>query len=194
MRSLGKGVVVMFALLGVIATIQQLRGQSPAPLDSSTMGHIGIVVKDINKTGQMFADVYGVTLPPMVRVYDNNGRGLPFPPGVTGNKAAKGKLMQFALGNIRIELIEPVDGPTAWSEHLEKYGQSVHHLSFGVRDIDGTIRALQTRGGKWVMGEGGNSFAYVDMRDQLGYTIEVGRQQPPAAAPAAPAAPPAPAR
>lgn len=181
MRVLGKGIVVTFALIGVIATIQQLRGQTTAPLDGGTFGHVGIVVQDIERTAQMFADVYGITPPETVRVYDNNGQGIPFPPGIAGNRNAKGKLVQFTVGNVRIELIEPVDGPTAWSEHLDKYGQSVHHLSFGVPDIDGTIRGLQMRGGTWVMGAGGNSFAYVDMRDQLGYTVEVGRQRAPAA-------------
>lgn len=186
MRSLGKGVVVMFALIGVIATLQHLRGQGTAPLQDATFTHIGIVTKDITKTAQMFADVYGITPPAMARIYDNNGKGIPFPPGIKGNTAAKGKLVQFAIGNVRIELIEPVDGPTAWSEHLGEYGMSVHHLAFQVPDVNTAVRGLEAKGGKWNMGEGGQSFAYVDMQDQLGYTIEVGRQQPPTA-PAAPA-------
>ncbi len=181
MRALGKGMVVMFALIGVVATIQQLRGQARAPLDGATFTHIGIVTKDIAKTAQMFADVYGITPPAMVRIYDNNGKGIPFPPGIKGNSAAKGKLMQFAIGNVRIELIEPVDGPTAWSEQIDKYGMSVHHLAFQVPDVNTAVRGLEAKGGTWNMGEGGQSFAYVDMKEQLGFTIEVGRQQPPVA-------------
>jgi 4-hydroxyphenylpyruvate dioxygenase-like putative hemolysin len=192
MRSLGKGVVVMFALIGVFATIQQLRGQAAAPLQGATFTHIGIVTKDIAKTAQMFADVYGVTPPAMVRVYDNNGKGMPFPPGIKGNVAAKAKLVQFAIGNVRVEIIEPVDGPTAWSEQLDRHGTSVHHLAFQVPDVNTAVRGLEAKGGTWNMGEGGQSFAYVDMTDDLGFTIEVGRQQPPAAS--APAAPVAPAR
>lgn len=188
MRSLGKGVVAMFAILGVVATLQQLRGQGAAPLDGSNFTHIGIVVRDINKAAQMFADVYGITPPTTARVYDNNGRGLPFPPNVTGNPAAKARLMQFTVGNVRIELIEPIDGPTPWMDHLNKYGQSVHHIAFAAKDVDETIHSLEVKGGRWVMGAPGNPFGYVDMKDLLGYTIEVGRQQPPAA-PAAPAAP-----
>ena len=184
MRALANGIVLMFAFIGVIATVQQVRGQGTAPLEGATFTHIGIVVRDVAKAAQMFADVYGVTPPATARVYDNNGRGIAFPPGVTGNKAAKGKLLQFDVGTVRIELIEPVDGPTAWSEHLEKYGPVVHHLAFRVKDVNTGIRALEAKGGKWVMGEGGNSFAYVDMKEQLGYTIELNRLQPPAAPPA----------
>jgi catechol 2,3-dioxygenase-like lactoylglutathione lyase family enzyme len=186
MRSLGKGIVVMFAIIGVVATVQQLRGQSAAPLQDGTFTHVGIVVKDIAKASQLFADVYGVTPPAMPRLYNSDGAGIPFPPGVAGNRNAKAKLVQFTAGNVRIELIEPDGGPTAWSEHLEKFGQGVHHLAFGVPNIDQTIRGLQAKGGKWVMGAGGQTFAYVDMKDELGFTIEVGRQ-PQAQPPAAPA-------
>jgi 4-hydroxyphenylpyruvate dioxygenase-like putative hemolysin len=192
MRALGKrlgtGVVVLFAVIGVVATVKQLRGQTTAPLQGATFTHIGIVTKDIAKTTQMFADVYGVTPPTTVRTYDNNGKGIPFPPGIKGNTAAKGKLVQFAIGNVRVELIEPIDGPTAWSEQLDKHGMSIHHLAFQVPDVNTAVRGLEAKGGRWNMGEGGQSFAYVDMTDELGYTIEVGRQQPPAAQPAPPAA------
>lgn len=57
MRSLARSVVVMFAFIGVIATVQQLRGQAAAPLQGANFTHIGIVTKDITKTAQMFADV-----------------------------------------------------------------------------------------------------------------------------------------
>jgi catechol 2,3-dioxygenase-like lactoylglutathione lyase family enzyme len=180
MRALGNGVVVMFALIGVIATVEQLRSQATAPLQEATFNHIGIVVPDMAKAAQMFADIYGVVPPPMPRVYDNNGKGLPFPAGVNGNKAATAKLMQFTVGDVRIELIEPSGGPNAWKDHLDKYGTSVHHLAFRVGDVDTAIHALEAKGGKWVLGEGGNSFAYVDLKDQLGFAIELGRQQPPA--------------
>ena len=138
MRSAGRGVVVMFALIGVIATIEQLRGQGGAPLDGASFTHLGIVVRDVDRTARMFADVYGITVPAASRIYDNNGRGLPIPPNATGNRAAKVKLMQFTAGNLRIEQAEP-----------------------------------------------NNPFGYVDLTDQLGFTMEVSRQ--PAPAPAAPA-------
>jgi hypothetical protein len=180
MRTLGKGVVTMLALVGAIATIQELRGQATAPLTSGNFLHVGIVVKDIAAASQMFADVYGVT-PPAPRLFDNV-KALRPPAGASGTQAAKARLVQFSVGNVRIELIEPVEGATPWRDHLDKYGPSVHHLSFGVPDIEQALQGLQAKGGTWVMGEPGNtSFKYVDMRDHLGYTVELGRQQAPAA-------------
>ena len=181
MRALGKAVVVILAVVGAIASIEELRGQAPAPLASGNFLHVGIVVKDIAKAAQMFSDVYGVT-PPAPRAFDNV-KALRLPAGASDNQAAKAKLVQFTVGNIRIELIEPTEGATPWQEHLDKYGQSVHHISFGVPDIEQSLRGLEAKGGTWVMGEPGNtSFKYVDMRDHLGYTVELGRQQVPAAA------------
>ena len=182
MRELGKGVVVLLALVGVIASVRELAGQSTAPLAAGNFLHVGIVVKDIAKTAQMFSDVYGVT-PPAPRVFDNV-KALRLPAGASGSQA-KAKLVQFTVGNVRIELIEPTEGATPWQEHLDRYGQSVHHLSFGVPDIEQSLHGLEAKGGTWVMGEAGNtSFKYVDMRDLLGYTVEVGRQ------PAVPGTPP----
>jgi len=184
MRAWGNGVVVMLALVGAIAAIKELRGQATAPLAAGNFLHVGIVVKDITKTAQMFSDVYGVT-PPAPRVFDNV-KALRLPAGASGSQA-KAKLVQFTVGNVRIELIEPTEGATPWQEHLDKYGQSVHHISFGVPDIEQSLRGLEAKGGTWVMGEPGNiSFKYVDMRDHLGYTVELGRQQAPAAAQPAP--------
>jgi catechol 2,3-dioxygenase-like lactoylglutathione lyase family enzyme len=184
MRSLGTAVVVMLALVGAVATMQELRGQGTAPLAAGNFLHVGIVVKDIAKASQMFADVYGVT-PPAPREFDNV-KALRSPTGASGSQVAKAKLVQFTVGNVRVELIEPTEGVTPWQDHLDKYGPSVHHLSFGVPDIEQALRVLEAKGGTWVMGEPGNmSFKYVDMRDHLGYTVELGRQQPPAAVPPA---------
>ena len=137
MRALGKGLVVILALVGAIASIQVLRGQAAAPLAAGNFLHVGIVVKDIARTAQMFSDVYGVT-PPAPRVFDNV-KTLRLPAGASGNQAAKAKLVQFTVGNVRVELIEPTEGATPWQEHLDKYGQSVHHLSFGVPDIEQSL-------------------------------------------------------
>ena len=137
MHSFSKGVVVVFALIGVIATIQQLRGQGTAPLQGATFTHIGIVTKDITRTAQMFADVYGITPPAMVRIYDNNGKGIPFPPGIKGNtvfgaSSNTGMTTQkwnFATGGLDATggaVIRPAD---VHATLLDSMGLSYSHLS-----------------------------------------------------------------
>ena len=40
------------------------------------------------------------------------------------------------VGGVEFELIQPLDGQSAWHEFLEKRGEGLHHLSFLVDDID----------------------------------------------------------
>ena len=141
MHALGRAVFALLAFVGAIASIQELRGQAIAPLASRNFLHVGIVVKDISAASQMFADVYGVT-PTAPRVFDNV-KALRPPADASGNQSAKAKLVQFTVGNLRVELIEPTEGDTPWQQHLDKYGPSVHHLSFGVPNIEQALRGLE---------------------------------------------------
>lgn len=150
MRAVARTVVLILALVGAVATIQELRGQAAAPLAAGNFLHVGIAVKDIAAASQMFADVYGVT-PPAPRVFDNV-KALRPPAVAAGEQAAKAKLVQFTVGHVRVEPIEPTEGATPWQEHLDKYGQSVHRLSFGVPDIEQALGALEAKGG--AMGHG----------------------------------------
>jgi hypothetical protein len=154
------------------------------PFEGATFSHIGIVTPDIMKTAQVFADLYGVTVPEP-GIYDNRGEGLAVPAGANWNKAARARTTRFAVAGTFIELLEPIDGPSPWADHLEKYGMSVHHIAWRPKGVEQARLALLKQGGKWVMGSGGENMAYVDMRDVVGVTIEV---QPPAG-PGAPAPP-----
>lgn len=186
MRAVARTVVLILALVGAVATIQELRGQAAAPLAAGNFLHVGIAVKDIAAASQMFADVYGVT-PPAPRVFDNV-KALRPPAVAAGEQAAKAKLVQFTVGHVRVEPIEPTEGATPWSTLI-----STARAFIASRSVSPTsnrrLAPSRPRGGRWVMGEPGNmSFKYVDMREQLGYTVELGRQRTPAAAtPAGPA-------
>ncbi len=49
-------------------------------------------------------------------------------------------------GNIKLELLEPLgeDGPIA--KFIEKRGEGVHHIAFGVTDIRSRMAELQEKG------------------------------------------------
>jgi methylmalonyl-CoA/ethylmalonyl-CoA epimerase len=49
----------------------------------------------------------------------------------------------FKVGDVRIELLEPLSGDSPISAFIEKKGGGLHHLSLEVDDIDATIRHLQ---------------------------------------------------
>ena len=162
MRVIAKGIVVMFAMIGVVASIQQVRGQSASPLSEAKVTHIGIMVNDIEKTSKMFEEVFGATVP---KAFEFGP--LPLPPGVADAASSKVKFATFKIGDIMFEMIEPVAGPGPHRDHIDKFGQGLQHIAFSVPDAKGAIDALVARGGSLTMS------GYVDMKDLLGFTAEI---------------------
>jgi catechol 2,3-dioxygenase-like lactoylglutathione lyase family enzyme len=85
----------------------------------------------------------------------------------------------FALNGLSIELLQPVGGPSPWRDHLDTYGEGLHHFGFsGVSNLAETTAFLVSKGGKQVVGGAGFDSAYVDLRNSLGFTIELSRASP----------------
>ena len=70
------------------------------------------------------------------------------------------------VGDLQLELIQPVSGATIHAEFLEAHGPGLHHLCFGVDDMDAACAAAEVAGvpvlmrGSMMGGE--IEFAYVD--------------------------------
>ena len=140
-------------------------------LGSQPVTRVGIVVKNADEAARAYADILGVTIPP-ARVV----KSMEYPEGSTASRDAHIKVATWTHENgIAIELIEPVGGPSPWSEALQKQrGNAVHHLTFGVGNrLDEMIRLLQAKGGKLTYGRPGGTSAYLDFTDKLGIVIEV---------------------
>lgn len=167
MRELARAVVTLFAVIGIVATIQELRGQTKAPLADATFRRIGIVVKDVDQAVKTFSDVFGVPAPEIITSTSV------YPPQFAGNRNAPLKIALLKIGNLDVAVTQPLAGPQPHYDHLQKYGNSVQRLTFAVPDVDQARKALEARGGKWVLGREGYRTAYVDMRDQLGFVLEV---------------------
>lgn len=167
MRLVANTLVIGFALVGVVATIQELRGQTAqagSPLEGATVGHIGIIVRDINATAKQFQEVFGVTVPPAM-----DYGPLRFHTDVPGSENSKVKVVMFKLAGLSVELIEPVQGPGPQKDFLDRFGPGLQHIAFGgVKDNLAAIRFLESRGGKRTQ------VNYVDMKDLLGFTAEIG--------------------
>jgi methylmalonyl-CoA/ethylmalonyl-CoA epimerase len=170
MRLLGKTVVAMFAVIGVIASIQQLRGQAATPLDGATLDHIGIVTRDVDKTVKLMEETFGITIP-AAKV---TGPIL-LPGEAPGTAQYKVKFTRAQIGKLTIEMIEPAGGTGPHKDHLDKFGQGMHHIAFFVKDPQGTLKFLTNRGGKLTMNN-----LYADLKDQLGFTLEVAAMPKPA--------------
>src|SRR5262245_17001959 len=163
MRMLSRGVVGLFAVVGVIATVQRLASQDITPLAHPIPTHVGIIVNDIDKTAKKFEEVFGITVPPIntsgMTSWADNPAG--------ANVQWRVKLVSFTLGSMTIELVEPLEGPGPHRAFLDRFGQGLHHIAFAVPDRQRTFDFLKSRGARQT------SATYTDMKDLLGFTVEV---------------------
>ena len=69
-------------------------------------------------------------------------------------------------GDLQLELIQPVSGPTIHAEFLERHGPGLHHICFEVDDVEAACAAAEEAGVpvlmRGAMMSGEIEFAYVD--------------------------------
>lgn len=133
---------------------------------------VGLIVRDIEKTAQAYCRVFGVEMPPIIETegYDKAHtlyRGQP-----THGRA---KLAFFNMGQLSIELIEPIGGPSTWQEFLDTHGEGVHHIAFLIKDTPAVVEDLAAEGIS-VVQQGdytGGRYTYLDSVAQLGVALEL---------------------
>ena len=145
------------------------------PFNNTKVVQIGIVVRDVEKAAQSYADFFGAEKPNIstTETYETaktEYRGKP--------TKAQAKLAFFKFENTVIELIEPVGKESTWYEFLDTNGPGVHHIAFDVKGMDDQIKLVEGHGaelvhqGRWTTYTGGR-YAYMDCTDQLAVAIEL---------------------
>ena len=68
----------------------------------------------------------------------------------TGRACSEGKVLYDILfpGDLQMELIQPNEEPSIWREHLEQFGEGIHHISFNVKGMQKTISVCEDWGMK----------------------------------------------
>lgn len=133
---------------------------------------IAIVVKDLDKAIDAWSSVLGVKPSRVTETGELEETRMRFMGSPSRGRA---KLAFFNLNNIVLELIEPIDGPSTWSEFLGKYGQGLHHIAFDISDKPECIDRIIEGGGS-IQQEGmfkGGRYIYIDARESLGAIIEL---------------------
>jgi len=86
------------------------------------------------------------------------------------------------LGDIQLELLQPVQGPSTHMEFMRTVGQGIHHLSFDrIEDHDDVIKGFTSLGydveSSGSLG-GASSFTYVATQGELGTIFEAVKVDP----------------
>lgn len=141
----------------------------------SKFGHVGIVVRDMNRAIKHYQSLgAGPFVPVTTAVAEKEFRGKPL------GEDVKLDLRVGWLGQIKIELVQPVAGESLPKEFLEKKGEGINHLCFEVDDLDKEAARLVKKGFKIISSRkfvkgGGN--VYIDTGKVGGVFIEL-LQQP----------------
>jgi methylmalonyl-CoA/ethylmalonyl-CoA epimerase len=91
--------------------------------------HIGIAVKDISASNQIFEDILGV------------------PPYKQEEVESEHVLTSFfQVGESKIELLQATSADSAIAKFLEKNKEGIHHIAFDVEDILAEIERLKAKG------------------------------------------------
>lgn len=136
------------------------------------MLQVGIVVRDVRKSMRRWSDLYGIGPWSLYRLG----------PGRIDQLQVKGKPVDFAMevalawiGEVEIELIQPLDKRSIYHEFLRKHGEGLHHLGMGTADAAGVRSFLQERNlkalqsGRW----SNETWSYFDAREDLGVIFEL---------------------
>jgi hypothetical protein len=142
------------------------------PLQNAVLCQIGFVARDAGKVARKLAEITGMApgepiLTDGVEKARTNFRGQP--------SSARAKLIFFNMGQVSIEIIEPIGGPSTWSEFLDKHGDGVHHIAFTVKSTKEAAEGLAAFGIPAVQSgvfEGG-SYVYSDAEKGLGVILEL---------------------
>lgn len=93
------------------------------------INHIGIAVKNLEASMSLYRDVLGMTFEGTEEVNDQRVR-----------------VAFFAIGESRIELLEPTTPDSPVAKFLEKNGEGVHHVAYQVADLAAALGELRNTG------------------------------------------------
>jgi len=141
-------------------------------LGTNIVCQVGLIVRDIEKSAEAYSQVFGMPKPPVIitdkpEIAKTEYRGEP--------TNAQAKLAFFQMGQVALELIEPIGGPSTWKDFLDEKGEGVHHIAFTVQGTDEVVAYLEEKGIN-VIQQGhytGGMYTYVDSESALGVILEL---------------------
>lgn len=145
-------------------------------MDKRKIAQIAIVVKDIDKAMENYWKSWQIG-PWEVHTFE---------PGKIKEYTVNGKIVEdyeyiiaiTRVGDMQLELIQPVKGPNVYWDFLEKKGEGIHHIKEKIDDekIPEVLEGYAKKGIKVVQSGRFDEdvFYYLDTEDLLGFLLEVG--------------------
>jgi methylmalonyl-CoA/ethylmalonyl-CoA epimerase len=137
-----------------------------------TLTQVAIIVRDIETAARAWSEILGLPMPSIIITDTVDTAHTEYQGQPT---TARAKLAFFKMGQVDLELIEPIGAPSTWKEQLDQYGDSLHHIAFHVKGMQGKLAYLDSKGVPLVQRGDytGGRYAYVDGSAQLGCVVEL---------------------
>jgi catechol 2,3-dioxygenase-like lactoylglutathione lyase family enzyme len=145
---------------------------SDSPLGSTTITQVAIIVRDIEAKAKAWAEVLGMSVPPIVITDPVEQAHTEYHGQST---AARARLVFFRLGQVALELIEPICEPSTWNDQLAAHGESLHHIAFQIKGMKERVAVLGEHGIPLVQRGDyrGGRYVYLDGTERLGAVLEL---------------------
>ncbi len=160
--------------------------EKPPVLPITNVAQVAILVPDLEKAMRNFWERFGVG-PWSVYTYDHEFVPRQHRHGRPTRYSSRIGLAN--IGDLRIELIQPLEGDTVYSEHIAKHGYGVQHLGVLTKSMKESLADAGKAGFSVTMDgsgfglDGDGAYAYLDTEDLVGITLEFierpkGRREP----------------
>lgn len=128
--------------------------------------HIGIAVKDIEASNKLFSRLLN-TQPYKTEKVESEGVITSF----------------FMVGDVKIELLQAENPDSPIAKFIEKKGEGIHHIAFGVDNSDFEVARLQTEGFEMLNkhakpGADNKMIAFAHPKSTNGVLVEVCSEKP----------------
>ncbi|MSO22828.1 MAG: VOC family protein [Acidobacteria bacterium] len=129
----------------------------------SKIEHIGIVVKDLEKSLRPYQELLGLKLRETEEL-DVEG--------------AMTRLAFFPIGEVNVELVHTTAHTGLVADFLKEHGEGIHHIAFEVEDLETVFQDLRSRGiqfvwDKIITGSRGSKVAFFKAEEFNGIYIEL---------------------
>lgn len=127
--------------------------------------HIGIAVRNLEEVIPYYTETLGC---PLLKIEE-----------VASQKV---RVAFIDAGNIKLELLEPMDESSPISKFMDKRGEGIHHIAFGVENIDQRMAELRDKGVQLLSedakpGAGGALVAFLHPKSSNGVLYELCEKQ-----------------
>jgi methylmalonyl-CoA/ethylmalonyl-CoA epimerase len=151
-----------------------LSSSLPAGVQLKRLVQIGIVVADRDRATQLLTSLFGIG-PFRLVEWPDRPESKYYYRGAEEHIRLKQAFVQ--LGDVEVELIQPLEGHNGYQDYLDQTGGGIHHVLFEVPDIDPVIQEL-AKSGVTVLQSGtgirpGTRWALMDTQKLLGFFVEL---------------------